>query len=423
MVKIGTSGGEVPSSTKIFVGTADITSKYSVDTSTPGSVKFTPKIGQVVYDAVVLSATVADAVGNVSTAATSAPYTFANSIDINAAKVAGANGNFSVSAAGADYLFTVDAGSSYTATVTGFGAGDKVVFRDVGVPSVTIPNISYTDGLVVASALSGDNLVNLTLSSLDPSTSDGQIFGLASFNSVFGANSISATSNVSTAPSLAVPITGAGTSDAAGANVAYTISGGEYAATISNFRVGDTINFKANGAAPEVQILNLSTSDGSVLITGVFAEGNVGLTLTNLALADDALIFGTPSFNSVFGPGSLVKSGQALSQSVDVSSANNGGAAGFDASTGPFLFNIGEGTYSSTINGFGPGDSISFFGSKEASLNVPNINYADGVVLIQGAVDGQQVDVTLRGLSVVTDGQIFGPLSFNNTFGQGSLIA
>jgi len=380
-------------------------------------------IGQVIYNGVVLGATVADAVGNASIAATSAPYTFANSIDINAATVAAANGNFSVSAAGADYLFTVDAGSSYLATVTGFGAGDKIVFKGVEVPTVTIPNTSFTDGLVVASAVSGSNLVNLTLSSLNPSTADGQIFGLTSFNSVFGANSISATSNQSTTPSRADTISGAATFDAAGANVAYTINEGEYAATIRNFTAGDTINFKANGAAPEFTLLNANTSDGSVVITGVFAGGNVSLTLANLAVVDDARIFGAISFNSVFGSGSLGSSGQALSQTVDVSNANKGGGAGFDASTGPFAFNIGEGTYSTTINGFGPGDSISFFGSKEAVLNVVNNNLADGVVLIQGVVDGQQVDVHLQGLSNASDAQIFGKLSFNNTFGTGSLIA
>jgi hypothetical protein len=168
--------------------------------------------------------------------------------------------------------------------------------------------------------------------------------------------------------------------------------------------------------------VNSNSSDGSVVITGNFGSNVVDLTLTGLRAAQDASILGQNSFNNLFGTGSLGSTAtESGGTSVAISASN--AAAGFNASGGNVAYSIAEGTYSTTITGFGPGDSLSFFGSNTAGLSVTNTSGSDGVVLITGVFNGQPVDVTLTGVSVALDSQVIGVNSFNNAFGAGSIIA
>jgi hypothetical protein len=418
-VGFGTANGQVPSSVKLFAGTTDITSSYAVGTSAAGSVLFVPVAGQVVVNSQTLTATVADAAGNNSVSASSAaPYTFVNAINVNAS-----NATTSFKAAGANYQFTLAEGT-YSATLDGFDSGDRLVFSGASSPSVTFVNTSATDGRVVLTATSGSNIVDLTLTGLAPA-SDAQILGTSSFKAVFGDASIANVSTIAAAPTTAVTVNAANRAtafDAASANFAYTISEGTYASAIKGFGVGDSLKFSGQADA-SLTVVNTSGADGSVVITGTFGSNVVDLTLSGLTPAQDGAILGVNSFRSLFGADSLVTQSlaQASAQSVAVSSSN--ASTAFSAAGGNFAYSLGEGTYKTSISGFGPGDSLSFFGSKVANLNVVNTSGADGVVLITGEVGGQVVDVTLTSLVLTLDQQVLGVNSFNSVFGAGSLIA
>jgi len=419
-VSIGTIGQPVAGTVKVLSGTTDITGKYVADATVAGAVTFVPVAGQVVLSNQTLTATVADVAGNVSLASNaSATYTFANAIDISAN-----NASTAFKAAGANYQFTLAEGT-YAASLDGFDLGDKLVFSGALVaPSVTFVNTSSADGKVVLTAASGSNIVDLTLTGLAPAA-DAQILGASSFKTAFGDSSIATVSAIAAAPTTSVTIGAANSTtafDAASANFAYTISEGTYASAIKGFGFGDSIKFSGQAEA-ELTVVNASGTDGSVVITGTFGSQVVDLSLTGLTPAQDGAILGVTSFNSLFGTGSLGTQSlaQTSAQSVAVSSSN--ASTAFNAAGGSFAYGVGEGTYKTSISGFGAGDSLSFFGSKVANLNLVNTSGTDGVVLITGEVGGQVVDVTLTSLAVALDGQVLGVNSFNSVFGAGSLIA
>jgi len=419
-VSIGTSGQPVAGTVKVFSGTTDISAKYVADATVAGAVTFVPVAGQVVLSNQTLTATVADVAGNVSVASNpSATYTFANAIDISAN-----NASTAFKAAGANYQFTLAEGT-YAVSLDGFDLGDKLVFSGALVaPSVTFVNASSADGKVVLTAASGSNIADLTLTGIAPAA-DAQILGVSSFKTAFGDSSIVTVSAIAAAPTTSVTIGAANSTtafDAASANFAYTISEGTYASAIQGFGFGDSIKFSGQAEAA-LTVVNASGVDGSVVITGNFGSQVVDLTLSGLTPAQDGAILGVTSFNSLFGTGSLGTQSlaQTSAQSVAVSSSN--ASTAFNAAGGSFAYGVGEGTYKTSISGFGPGDSLSFFGSKVANLNVVNTSGTDGVVLITGEFGGQVVDVTLTSLAVALDGQVLGVNTFNSVFGAGSLIA
>jgi hypothetical protein len=418
-VGFGTANGQLASTVKLLAGATDISSKYVADTAVAGTVTFTPVAGQVELTAQTLTATVADAAGNVSVSASSAAtYTFDNAIGITSINVLATP----YGASAANYAYSVAEGT-YALTIDGFSAGDLIAFKGTSAPAVSIVNTSATDGVVAITASYGSNVVDMTLTGVAP-VSDAQVLGVTSFNNVFGAGSLSGSANPVTGGSSAVTITLANSStafDAAGSNVAYTLSEGTYSASIAQFAAGDSINFSGVAAAA-LSVVNSNPSDGSVVITGSFGSNVVDLTLTGLPAVQDGAILGQNSFNNLFGTGSLGSTATGSGGTSVAISASNA-AAGFSASSGNVAYTIAEGTYSTTITGFGPGDSLSFFGSNTAGLSVTNTSGSDGVVLITGVFNGQAVDVTLSGLSIALDSQVIGVNSFNNAFGAGSIIA
>jgi hypothetical protein len=308
VVSIGTSGQPVASTVKLFSGGKDITGQYVADASVAGAVTFVPVAGQVVLSNQTLTASVADAAGNVSVASNaSATYTFANAIEINAN-----NASTAFKAAGANYQFTLAEGT-YAASIDGFGLGDKLVFSGASVaPSVTFVNTSFDDGKVALPASYISKVVDLTLTGLNPA-SDAKILGAASFKAVFGDESLSIVSDTSPQPTTSVTIGAANsttTFDAASANVAYTISEGTYASVIKGFGVGDSLSFFSPKIA-SLSIVNTSGADGVVLITGVVDSQIVDVTLTGLSAALDSQVFGVNSFNKTFGAGSLITGASA----------------------------------------------------------------------------------------------------------------
>jgi hypothetical protein len=137
-----------------------------------------------------------DAAGNVSTFVTSETVTITLLIPPVIVNVI-ASGTDTTSAVGADatFNFAAVANAPYTFNISGFGAGDKLVFPVFGgAPNaLNTVNPSPTDGIVTFNLIRnvGGNKFDITvvLDGLTPAQ-DQQIVDAASFNAVFGANSL-----------------------------------------------------------------------------------------------------------------------------------------------------------------------------------------------------------------------------------------
>ena len=130
-----------------------------------------------------------DAAGNVSAVGTPATVTITLLIPPVSVAVS-ASGTDTTSAVGADATFTFAVGT-YTFNISGFGPGDKLVFPVGNVTSILNP--SPTDGTVTFELVRnvGGNKFDITvvLNGLT-AAQDQQIVDAATFNAVFGANSI-----------------------------------------------------------------------------------------------------------------------------------------------------------------------------------------------------------------------------------------
>jgi hypothetical protein len=108
-----------------------------------------------------------------------------------------------------------------------------------------------------------------------------------------------------------VPVTAAGTSSANVPAGNYTFNvgaiGTTYTYTISNFGAGDKLDVGTlNGGLLPSIVNDTDQTDGIQSFIANAPGGAVTITLTGLSAADDAAIFNVPSFNTVFGAGSLV---------------------------------------------------------------------------------------------------------------------
>jgi hypothetical protein len=137
-----------------------------------------------------------DAAGNVSAAGT--PATVTITLPVLPVNVAvSASGTDTTSAVGADATFTFAAvdGAIIVYNISGFGAGDKLVFPVFGgAPNaLSIDNPSPTDGIVTFQLIrnvGGQKFdITVVLDGLS-AAQDQQISDAATFNAVFGANSL-----------------------------------------------------------------------------------------------------------------------------------------------------------------------------------------------------------------------------------------
>jgi len=420
-VTFGTANGEVPASVQLSAGALDITSKFTADLSTPGMVKFTPKAGEIELDSQVLTATVANAARNVSVAtAAQGRYTFDNAINVS---VADAGKTFDVTLA--NYRYTFSEGT-YAVSIKGFAAGDELVFLGTSSPSsVSLTNSSGSDGQLALSAnYKGSNVVDVTLTNISP-VDDTKVLGVPSFKLLFGETSLTSGAPIPAAQNVGITQANSSTVlDASTGNVAYTVSegGSNYAATITKFGIGDSITFSGKAAAA-ISIINNSSNDGVVQLTGNFGTTVVDLTLTGIENLNDARISGFSSFNDAFGSSSLSSVGVAQTgASTVVAISPSNAASAFDATAGNFAYSLAIGDYATTISGFGIGDALSFFGNSTASLSVTNMTASDGVIKVTGVLNNQAVDINLIGVPLALDAQVTGLTSFNYVFGAGSLI-
>jgi hypothetical protein len=319
---------------------------------------------------------------------------------------------------------------TYSATIDGFGRGDKLVFKGAVIPSLNVEQSTepggLTDGQVVVKASTGSDVVTLTL--INVGTADSKLLFESSFDSEFGSGTLTKVSNNTSVPSTPVTINPLDTKtiDASGGNFAYTLPEGQYVTTIKGFGAGDTINFAGSSKAA-LDLDNAKFTDGTVSISANFGSaGVVDLVLTELqpASTDESLNF-SGDLNTVFGPGTLTTSvvGQVASQSVSISAGN--ASVVQDASKGNFTYKVAEGSFKAEVSGFGSGDTIEFFGQTVATIaDWDNKDLGDGRLLIVATTpQGSLVELTLAGLAGAADAALLFPSSFDKVFGAGSLIA
>jgi len=150
-----------------------------------------------------------------------------------------------------------------------------------------------------------------------------------------------------------------------------------------------------------------------------WAEGGnlVEVSVTGLTATQDASIAGVNAFKTLFGADSITNNGvppviPVNGSTITVSSNGNTSASNGDLT---FLFNPGNINY--TISGFSAGDVLDF--PEGGTATVINKSFTDSAIDVQWAANGNVIVVALTGLS--SDSAV-GLQSFNNAFGQGSII-
>jgi hypothetical protein len=107
-----------------------------------------------------------------------------------------------------------------------------------------------------------------------------------------------------------------------------------------------------------------------------------------------------------------------------VTTANSGDT--FDASVADVSYEIAAGTYAFTVDGFGPGDVLDFFGAAVGSVSLlgsSQTDGSDGMFSVQGSFSGNIVTVNFTGVDPALDAQIISIGVFDSVFGAGTILA
>lgn len=145
-----------------------------------------------------------------------------------------------------------------------------------------------------------DSSTTTTTAAVTTTTAPG---GSTTTTTVSGETTTTTTATTTTTLPTVVSVTGAGSANAAGADVTYNISVGDYLYTIDGFGAGDKLVFPAVNTPT---IFNNDFTDEKVDVKYSEGSGNViTIRLTGLTEAQDRAIVGRTSFNQVFGAGSL----------------------------------------------------------------------------------------------------------------------
>ena len=97
-----------------------------------------------------------------------------------------------------------------------------------------------------------------------------------------------------------------------------------------------------------------------------------------------------------------------------------------DATSGDVAFEFAQDNYEVTVDGFDSGDQLDFFGDTVASVSLIGTTQTsgdDGEFSIEAAVSGSIVRVNFTGVDPEDDAQITGIGSFDDVFGEDSVIA
>lgn len=118
-----------------------------------------------------------------TTTTTAVPTTTTTTVPATSVTVPTTGGTYD--ATGADKTYTLTAGA-YTATITGFAAGDKLIFP-AGLATPSVQNNSDSDGsIVITWSVSPAQTIIVNL----PAMNNSLLFSAARFNSVLGTGTV-----------------------------------------------------------------------------------------------------------------------------------------------------------------------------------------------------------------------------------------
>lgn len=193
---------------------------------------------------------------------------------------------------------TVDEGGSvtYSLTTAGLAAGSTVPYTISGVQAADVTGGVLTGSFTVGADGKATASVGLVA---DKQTEGAETLKLALDNGKASATDVT----VNDSSKAGVDINGPGSSDAAGADVRFTVAAGTYTYSISGFGAGDVIDF------PDTQVPtvnNVSFSDNSVDLQWAFSGNVVTVALTGLTAEQDISLFSVNDFNTLFGAGTII---------------------------------------------------------------------------------------------------------------------
>jgi hypothetical protein len=196
------------------------------------------------------------------------------------------------------------ASGTYTATIGNFASGDKLSFFS-GASLTVMPDTNQADGIQQISAAdpATGTTTTITFSGLTEAQ-DAGAFNVDSFNTLFGAGTISYAAVViptTTASLSSVVLTAAGT---AGVDT-FNIASGTYAATISNFANGDKLSFFSDASLTVLPDSNQIDGIQQISAADPATGATATITLTGLTAVQDAGVFNVSSFNTIFGAGTI----------------------------------------------------------------------------------------------------------------------
>jgi hypothetical protein len=311
----------------------------------------------------------------------------------------------------ADVKFFVAAGD-YTYNIANFGTGDKIDFPAGNVP--TVINSSNTDNAVHLQYANDGKITLLHLTGLT-TAQDVAIYSVNSFNTAFGANSLTSTGS-SSIPAPVVThqaVSAAGTASASTGNIVFDFAEGTYNYSVTDFASGDGLNFPTDVAAT---VINSDATDKKVDVQWASNGKVVVVSVTGLTDAQDGAIYSANSFKTLFGASSLTNTGEPpVTPTGNALAVSAAGSA--TASAGDVKFTFAAGNYAYSISGFSNGDILDF--PDDVAATVRNTSTTDNAIEVQWASGGNVVLVTLTGLASDT---AYSVNSFNAAFGSGSII-
>ena len=211
--------------------------------------------------------------------------------------------------ASATYTVTLSAAQTVATTVayTLAGTGGAVLGTDTGVhaPAGNTGTLTFAAGATTATVV-----VPFATDAITPEAGEGVSLTLSAPSAGTALSATAAT--VTTAITDVVPplggpvaVAAAGSVSAAGADFTYNVASGNYTYSIANFAALDKIAF-FSGAILAI-VPDADDTDGlqSYTATDSGTAAVVTIALTGLTNAQDAGLFNVPSFNTVFGAGSM----------------------------------------------------------------------------------------------------------------------
>ena len=184
--------------------------------------------------------------------------------------------------------FNISAGNYHT-TIEGFNYGDKLnIFYGAVVNIINDTNNNDHTQEIQITDPNTNSTTTITLTGLTDDQDTG-LYSLPSFNSVFGPNAIIYTSA------------------ATSGNDNFIISSGNYSRTISGFGGGDKLSFFTNANLNVIPDIDPNDNVQELKVTDPATGSEAIITFTGLPTGADAALYNIPSFNTFFGPGTIVQ--------------------------------------------------------------------------------------------------------------------